>query len=169
MLKYNKGQGALEYLLVIGGAVLIAVTVVALIIGLGTQTRETTKEQSDVVQQGTDMTVPAQIVSVQKDSLMCESNNGHDIDINVSWRPMGVGGTHYIRLIDSSGSPVNFTSPGLTTSLDPNELNVNVKGIFICPVGVECPLKCKDTYYVYIETKKNNQTVESQKYRFNWR
>ena len=44
----HKGQGALEYLLLIGGAILVAVIVIALIVGLGgTGGAEATKSVKD--------------------------------------------------------------------------------------------------------------------------
>jgi uncharacterized protein (UPF0333 family) len=44
----HKGQGALEYLLLIGGAILVAVIVIALIVGLGgTGGAEATKSIKD--------------------------------------------------------------------------------------------------------------------------
>ncbi|HRS42283.1 MAG TPA: class III signal peptide-containing protein [Candidatus Diapherotrites archaeon] len=40
-MKFNKkGQGALEYLLLIGGAVLIAVIVIALLVGMGSSSKQ---------------------------------------------------------------------------------------------------------------------------------
>ncbi|MFH1224400.1 MAG: class III signal peptide-containing protein [Candidatus Diapherotrites archaeon] len=45
----SKGQGALEYLLLIGGAVLVAVVVIVLILGLG---KSTGGEVNDIVQTG---------------------------------------------------------------------------------------------------------------------
>jgi len=45
-MKFNKGQGALEYLLLIGGAVLIAVIVIALLVGLGGQGRKDAQGQA---------------------------------------------------------------------------------------------------------------------------
>jgi uncharacterized protein (UPF0333 family) len=44
-MKFNKkGQGALEYLLLIGGAVLIAVIVIALLVGMGSSSNKDTAE-----------------------------------------------------------------------------------------------------------------------------
>ena len=43
----KKAQGALEYLLLIGGAVLIAVIVIALLVGMGGQSRDSAKKQAD--------------------------------------------------------------------------------------------------------------------------
>jgi uncharacterized protein (UPF0333 family) len=46
-MKFNKkGQGALEYLLLIGGAVLIAVIVIALLVGMGSSGRQSTQENA---------------------------------------------------------------------------------------------------------------------------
>ncbi|HIH10244.1 MAG TPA: class III signal peptide-containing protein [Candidatus Diapherotrites archaeon] len=43
---HNKGQGALEYLLLIGGAIVVAVIVVTLLLGVGTTTGGTTNATS---------------------------------------------------------------------------------------------------------------------------
>ncbi|MFA5745337.1 MAG: class III signal peptide-containing protein [archaeon] len=45
-MKFNKGQGALEYLLLIGGAVLIAVIVIALLVGMGGQNKSNVETQA---------------------------------------------------------------------------------------------------------------------------
>lgn len=61
----NKGQGALEYLLLIGGAVLIAVIVIALLVGMGSSSRETAQGQANTVQQAvTGTAVPVILNSV---------------------------------------------------------------------------------------------------------
>ena len=43
----EKGQGALEYLLIIAGAMIIAVTVIVLVIGMGGTSREQATESSE--------------------------------------------------------------------------------------------------------------------------
>lgn len=45
----EKGQGALEYLLLIGGAVLVAVVVIVLILGMG---KGTAGNVNEVIQEG---------------------------------------------------------------------------------------------------------------------
>lgn len=69
-MKFNKkGQGALEYLLLIGGAVLIAVIVIALLVGMGSSSRSNTEKNANDLT-GAEAVVPAYITSAG-----CNSNN----------------------------------------------------------------------------------------------
>lgn len=62
-MKFNKkGQGALEYLLLIGGAVLIAVIVIALLVGMGSSSRANTEKNANDLT-GAEAVVPAYITS----------------------------------------------------------------------------------------------------------
>ena len=153
----KKGQGALEYLLLIGGAVLIAVIVIALLVGMGGQSRDSAQDQSNKVQQASDLPQPAQIVSVRAPFAQCSDGN-----ITVSWRPLGEGGTNEMVVLNSNG--VELTLDGGSSrriELNPNELTVPLK---VNKAGG----KCGDSYRVKIITEKNNQEVESSAYRFSW-
>ncbi len=164
MNKKFKGQGALEYLLLIGGAVLIAVIVIALLVGMGGQSRDTAQEQADRAQQAADVPQPAQIVSVQTASAQNCITNDFSLsllDINVSWRALGEGGTHQIFVVDNSGSTIRENTTPII--LNPNQLNQPISDI-----NLGANVNCGDSYYVYIETTKNNQTVTSSKFRFGW-
>jgi hypothetical protein len=160
MNKKFKGQGALEYLLLIGGAVLIAVIVIALLVGMGGQSRDTAQEQADRAQQAADVPQPAQIVAVYRNSTACLTNDftANTIDVNVSWRALGEGGSHEIFLEDNTGQLIANSK-----ILSPNDLLVNIDD-----VNIGSKEYCGDSYYVYIKTTKNNQTVTSSKFRFGW-
>lgn len=166
MFSKKKGQGALEYLLLIGGAVLIAVIVIALLVGMGGQSRDTAKEQADRVQQATDVPQPAQIVSVAAAYANCNTTTGV-AQIDVFWRPLGEGGSHELKVLDSRNieqqirTGTNAYENSMT--LNPNELDILNIDVNITTAG-----KCGDSYYVQIITEKNNQTVPSSRYKFSW-
>ena len=156
MFKKKKGQGALEYLLLIGGAVLIAVIVIALLVGMGGQSRDTAQDQANRVQQATDVPQPAQIVSVRAPFAECSDGN-----ITVSWRPLGEGGTNEMVVLNSNGTELKLDGEETRIELNPNELTV--------PLTVnKAGGKCGDSYRVKIITEKNNQEVESSVYQFSW-
>jgi len=157
MFKKKKGQGALEYLLLIGGAVLIAVIVIALLVGMGSQSRDTAQDQANRVQQATDVPQPAQIVSVVAKYNDCTSTEGK---ITVSWRSLGSGGSNEMVVLNSNGTELNID--GSTSKvLNPNQLT------FQATVDKSSG-ECGDSYRVKIITEKNNQEVESSAYRFSW-
>jgi hypothetical protein len=155
LFKNKKGQGALEYLLLIGGAVLIAVIVIALLVGMGGQSRDTAQDASDKAQQATDVPQPAQIVSVT--ALRAECDPTADSNITVNWRPLGEGGSYDLHILDSSNDIIYES-----LDLNPNELSLAIEGIDLGGAS------CGDSYYVKIITTKNNQSVTSQSYRFSW-
>ena len=63
-MKFNKkGQGALEYLLLIGGAVLIAVIVIALLVGMGSSSRSNTEATADKLT-SQDTVIPPYITNI---------------------------------------------------------------------------------------------------------
>jgi hypothetical protein len=176
-----KGQGALEYLLLIGGAVLIAVIVIALLVGMGGQSRDTAQEQADRAQQAADVPQPAQIVSIQADYSDCDTavfGAGPPVDgvsdIELSWRPLGEGGSHKLFITNSNGDDISYrVNPGVTVynAADPYILRTanltETVEVILTPAAPNTN-KCGDSYYTYIETTKNNQTVTSAKYRFGW-
>lgn len=171
MNKMKKGQGALEYLLLIGGAVLIAVIVIALLVGMGGQSRDSAAAQAEKANQATDVPQPSQIVQVLAPYANCVSATGV-ADFNFSWRPLGEGGSHEVIVKDSSnreytGADLTVTTAAgaamVTDDLNPNEVN----GLNVA-LTLDAGSKCGDSYYLYIKTTKNNQTVTSQGYRFSW-
>ncbi len=89
----NKGQGALEYLLLIGGAVLIAVIVIALLIGLGSQNAEDTRAKNEDAQAASNLPVASVINTVT-----CNTNK-HFI---INWTPVHKEGNTYKLIIDNT-------------------------------------------------------------------
>jgi hypothetical protein len=160
MNKKFKGQGALEYLLLIGGAVLIAVIVIALLVGMGGQSRDTAQEQADRAQQAADVPQPAQIVSVERDTSICLANPANITGTVVNWRALGEGGEHILYITNNSGTVELYDA-----ILDPTN---NTHPIPRLDITVHNAGDCGDSFYAYITTTKNNQTVTSAKFRFGW-
>jgi hypothetical protein len=171
----QKGQGALEYLLLIGGAVLIAVIVIALLVGMGGQSRDTAADSADRAQQATAVPQPAQIVSIQAFRNDCITHE-HGANVTLAWRPLGEGGAYSLIVRDSSSNDLAITceySDG--TACDPDDLDPNENAGIIVTVNIEEDVdgdvvsnRCGDTYYGIIETERNQQTVQSQLHRFSW-
>ncbi|HOW29133.1 MAG TPA: class III signal peptide-containing protein [archaeon] len=91
-MKFNKkGQGALEYLLLIGGAVLIAVIVIALLVGMGSQNSENSKTRNEEAMAATNIPIPSVINSVN-----CDDTN-HFI---VNWTAVNKAGNEYDLIIN---------------------------------------------------------------------
>ncbi|HNW05503.1 MAG TPA: class III signal peptide-containing protein [archaeon] len=85
-MKFNKkGQGALEYLLLIGGAVLIAVIVIALLVGMGSSSKKNASQGGDRINQAISGTAIASVLQ----SANCDGNvlkisythNGGDVNL----------------------------------------------------------------------------------------
>jgi hypothetical protein len=172
----KKGQGALEYLLLIGGAVLIAVIVIALLVGMGGQSRDTAADAADRAQQASDVPQPSQIVSAVASRSHCIDDIEEAPIKDFSWRPLGEGGSHALHVIDSSGRDLNVMG---VDSLDPDDLdptdlaglsfNIDLTTLRDGTTDARNPTnRCGDSYYIIIKTTKNQQTVESQAYRFSW-
>jgi len=105
-MKFNKGQGALEYLLLIGGAVLIAVIVIALLVGMGSSSRKTAQDQAD--QAGN--TINSTAIAAVLNSVSCTGTT-----CNVGWinnDPLATN-TLVVNNIDANASLV-----GTTTTFD---------------------------------------------------
>ena len=90
----SKGQGALEYLLIIGGVVLVAVVVVALLIGMSSENTENSKQQSKEFIASTDLALPSTLLSV-----ICKEKAGND-EYVVKWNPTHKEGYEYTVLFD---------------------------------------------------------------------
>lgn len=166
MNRKYKGQGALEYLLLIGGAVLIAVIVIALLVGMGGQSRDAAQEQADRAQQAADVPQPAQIVSVDSPRNGCIADNTV-APVTFTWRPIGEGGVYSLSVTDSAGNDLNVT--GLGAGFDADDLDPTDTTAIAITVDISGgALNCGDSYYLQIETTKNQQTVRSQRYRFSW-
>jgi hypothetical protein len=158
LFRKNKGQGALEYLLLIGGAVLIAVIVIALLVGMGGQSRDTAQDQATKAQQSLDQPQPATIVNITPDTC----TDGGTGNFTIQWQSMGQGGIYTLTVYDYTGDnplDVNVDGTSETKLSDPTE-----------PVEVTLTpgLNCEDTFWAEIVTEKNNQKVTSTRKKFNW-
>jgi len=102
----SKGQGALEYLLIIGGVVLVAVVVVALLIGMSSENTENSKQQSKEFIASTDLALPSTLLSV-----ICKEKTGVDDEYVVKWNPTHKEGYEYTVLFDDKPIIFNNTNP----------------------------------------------------------
>jgi len=174
----KKGQGALEYLLLIGGAVLIAVIVIALLVGMGGQSRDSAQDQSNKVQQASDLPQPAQIVSITASYSNCpnfDEDQNKNSEVSFTWRPLGEGGTYYLSFYDSRDRQLKIASAeGHTIDsdgvdsliLDPTDLTLDINILRLNTT--EIVHNCGDSYYAQIITEKNNQQVKSSNFGFSW-
>ena len=166
ILKKEKGQGALEYLLLIGGAVLIAVIVIALLVGMGGQSRDSAQEQADRAQQASDIPQPAQIIHIETNIQQCRSleNLASPFDINLIWRPVGDGGEYTFFIYSNTNELLHGPR-----TLNPNEFTENITALnSVIGNILNDNYNCGDSFYAQIKTEKNNQKVRSQRYRFSW-
>lgn len=60
----SKGQGALEYLLIIGGALVVAVTVIVLVVSMSGSNRDKAAAQDEALSQVIDNTITPPIVNI---------------------------------------------------------------------------------------------------------
>ena len=166
----KKAQGALEYLLLIGGAVLIAVIVIALLVGMGGQSRDSAKKQADKANATMTQPTAAQITQVTSKYNDCNSEKTKgakdgNATMTFSWIPGD--GSNVLFMSDASGAPLdlngtlelNGTTKGLT-------LNPTVKAGILVNVGKIG--KCADTYGAYVTTTKNNVPVTSMIFPVSW-
>ena len=155
----QKGQGAIEYLLLIGGAVLIAAIVIALMIGMGVPARDSVQKQSDTAQSLTDLPQQALINSVVADIDYClgyESNTKLILD----WLPVGEG-THQLFIEHFNGNSI-ISESGNFILLEPSELNIEITNLNLGEYS------CNDTYILYIKTTKGNASTISRRHTFSW-
>lgn len=139
-MKFNKkGQGALEYLLLIGGAVLIAVIVIALLVGMGSQNASSAKERNDEAIEAIDTPIPSTITNIQ-----CVDVN----DAVISWSP--VYKSDYQFQLTKNGSAIS----------DYNYTNLDST---INPIMVTDGCLDKPAVFV-ITTKSGEKTIPSNAY-----
>jgi len=176
--KINKGQGALEYLLLIGGAVLIAVIVIALLVGMGGQSRETANIQAENAQQSLDMPQPASIVSIEPLSAAAVTGcNAGFVHINcatgglssfkLNWQELGDTGVYSIKVYNYSGSDLPLHVYSIAANAD---LGDKITGEQPACVTVDLGVndKCGDSYWAEITTEKNGKFVTSVKQKVSW-
>jgi len=153
MMRKIKGQGALEYLLLIGGAVLIAVIVIALLVGMGGQSRETAQDQATKAQQSLDQPQAATIVSITP----IDNCNGTTGSVTINWAKVGDGGVYELRMFDYSGTQIG-------SNIDITDQNASFNQAFASIGG----RACQDSFWGQIITSKNDMTVSSARMKWNW-
>jgi hypothetical protein len=169
MIFKKKGQGALEYLLLIGGAVLIAVIVIALLVGMGGQSRDTAQNQATQAQQALEQPQSASIISLTAED--CNSSTNPFARFTVNWQPLGEGGTHTLRLYDHSGDSLNVDVNGLDVNwfTPPSTDSATVSDTStVIAASLGSGNNCEDTYWGEIRTEKNGQFVNSTRMRVNF-
>lgn len=114
----SKGQGALEYLLIIGGVVLVAVIVVALLIGMSTDNSENAKKQTSEFISNTDIALPSTVLSV-----ICKEKTAGPDEYVVKWNATHKDGYDYTLLFDDS--PITFESFNILPSTNPIVFTIN--------------------------------------------
>ena len=176
LFKNKKAQGNLETLLMIGGAVLVGVIVVTLIISLGGQSRDNVSDQADDVSSSTDGPLPPTITSVKAIYLDCISQeisgNTYKVgNLYFSWKPVSKEGTYNLIIENKDEELLNNGKYTVvyqgqfenSKDLNPNNINNLFVGNINLGEGT-----CGDTYYLSIEVSKNNQSKTSSRYAFNW-
>jgi hypothetical protein len=164
---FKKAQGALEYLLLIGGAVLIAVIVIALLVGMGGQSRDTAQNQATQAQQALEQPQPASIVNIISDD--CNASSGI-AKFTLDWQALGEGGTHRFSLEDYQKNDLSLSKTGdLIDGLADNiteklPITSTSESIY---VNIESN-NCEDTFWGSIETEKNGQFVNSTQRKVNF-
>ena len=173
----KKAQGALEYLLLIGGAVLIAVIVIALLVGMGGQSRDAAKRQADKANATLTQPTAAEITQVTAKYADCtpestENAKDGNAPMTFSWLPGD--GSNKLYMINSDGAQVNIAGytdsnilkPMLTKTTEGVALDPTKKSsipIYVYNIGT-----CGDTYSAYVVTIRNNVPVTSVDFPVTW-
>lgn len=124
--KNNKGQGALEYLLIIGGAIVVAVIAVSVVISLGQRNTEAASDSSEQFETMVDSTIiPPIILSVD-----CTTSGAIYVQLNPTPTP---GVTDYClyyngTYIDNSCGPIsgNTVTFSVTGGMDTSRQQIAV-------------------------------------------
>ena len=102
-MKFNKkGQGALEYLLLIGGAVLIAVIVIALLVGMGSSSRTNTEKTTEQLTQQ-EVVIPVNITGAS-----CTGTTTH---YTIMLSELNTADFNYYLYADGVAGDQIFTNP----------------------------------------------------------
>ena len=185
-MRRNKGQGALEYLLLIGGAVLIAVIVIALLVGMGSQSKDSAQDQTTKAQKIVNVPQATSIASVYayQDGDDCLADGCHSIfqnllnavdgcednsrgHLKLTWDSLSSGGTYIIKIYDYMENELQtYIYPDVIPPLINNGEITGMNPVYLYVQTVD--LDCQDSYYAQIHTVKDGQTVKSAKYKFNW-
>jgi hypothetical protein len=184
----DKAQGALEYLLLIGGAVLIAVIVIALLVGMGGQSRDTAQNQATQAQQSLEQPQPASIVSIKglwaddqneqeasglDDSITIQDCNGQGSNawFRIDWQELGPGGVHTLKLYNNQNTEVSADHITVYNVRSGNDFNATTPQLTDSPAIVhveQLGAGCYDTHWAEILTEKNGQIVKSTRRKFYW-
>ncbi len=172
----QKGQASIENLILIGGAVLIAVVILTILISLGGQSRESSVDQVNSASSSTDVAIAPTIINVKANYLDCVSEEiygttykkGH---IYFSWKSVTKEGTYRLIIKNNDGDILNNGKYHVVYNgeiQDSENLNPNfTNNLFLGDIDLGSS-SCGDTYYLTIEVSKNNQYKESPKYAFSW-
>ena len=153
----KSAQGSLEFLLLIGGGILLAVVVMFLLVGVGNQGRETVQVQSSDVDKLSGGTVPPQIVNVTPVTASCVSN--HFGEFKLTAQKIGSGGVSKVIVEDYAKKQIpvvgdaELNTPEQTFVVDFNNKNY----------------ACTDTYWATVEITKNGKTARSNSFKFSWK
>ena len=195
-IKTKKGQGALEYLLLIGGAVLIAVIVIAIIVTMSNSSQKSVTESG---QSATNLLDQPNTPLINNVIAKGEDCNDSAVDgkirgiISVSWTPSSEG-RHTIHIYDYSENEliVDVITPDQPDPcVDENGDIDNIAGCInelpttggiVTNIYVDLnhtsltkyaekkePIRdCQNRYTAIIETAKNEIVAKSPPYNFNW-
>lgn len=129
----KKGQGALEYLLLIGGAVLIAVIVVALLIGIGSSSKQGVHDNATTTTQIIQNAPFAPVL----DSVICKDDDKIILNYNLFENNQPIGSTAQVVVdgevaVSGDGSPITpFQTPTYTEIIDicasaPHDIRIRI-------------------------------------------
>jgi len=159
-IKKAKGQGALEYLLLIGGAVLIAVIVIALLVGMGSSSRQSAQTQGSNASNILGAPQAASIVSVTP-TFDCNTSSTAT-PVLVTFQTATTGGSNTLTLYNYNAGTGAYTSIGTSTT-------TSGTGPYTMTATMTITANtCGTTRYAKITTVKNGSTVKSEEYPFVW-
>jgi len=196
LFKNKKAQGSLEFLLIIGGAVLIAVIVIALLIGMGGQSRDSAQDQTTKAQKVIGIAQPPIITSIHIYNISdcttdgcpdpsfqgklnsfggsCSDANPAQIDglLKLTWNQLSSGGEYILKIYNYADQEVGVnicTESSPVCAGDGVITDINPVYVYMM-AGVYNGVvtNCEDTYWAEIINVKDGQTVKSTRMSFNW-
>jgi len=156
-INLKKGQGSLEYLLIIGGAVLIAIIVLALVVGVGGHGRTDAKEQTQNSQVALDSSTATTILNVYPKE--CASYQDGNIQINFNQIS---NGSYYVVILDYDNKPISLIGT------DANKIPAGSTTYNVSVNLAEKNLACGDTFWAKIISYRNGKEVKSNLLKFRW-
>jgi hypothetical protein len=161
-LKKSKGQGALEYLLLIGGAILIAVIVIALLVGMGNRNKDSVTDQTDKVNDA--LSTPLAVTINSANPVSCVGDDVLTVNITFSEpiAPPVEATTIYQATLLNGTNDAYIIATSVSGGIASGD-NVVFTDTDVCLV---------ESYSVIIDTTRtiNGQSkyVSSMKYNFNY-